>query len=147
MVDHTGPTPTSMLIGTAIVSVAAGYMLGMASSLGFLPNPFAESKSAIPRRKGDTSNYNDEEESSEEELDDGVIIDHAPNWSNGEAADKRDGLRMSAKEKAQAVERKPEPEKNEMQQGWDLSEECKLVLVVRTDLGMTKGKHRCRPCS
>ena len=145
MVDHNPPSATSMLIGTAIVSIAAGYMLGMASSFGYLPNPFAEAKSKAPRRKGDTSHYDDEEESSEEELDDGVIIDHAPNWANGEEADKRDGLRMSALEKERAKEKKnvapttKRDERNELQQDWDLNEECKLVLVVRTDLGMTKG--------
>lgn len=71
-----------------------------------------------------TSNYDNEEESSEEEID-GMLLDHAPNWANGEVADLRDGLKASTK-KDQPV--------------WESStEECKLILVVRTDLGMTKG--------
>ena len=103
MADHQCPTPTAMLIGTAIISLSTGYMLGMASSLGFLPNPFAGPRA--PRQHGDTSHYNDEEESSEEEIDDGVIIDHAPNWANGVEADKRDGLRASALKKRVAREK------------------------------------------
>jgi PTH2 family peptidyl-tRNA hydrolase len=46
-------------------------------------------------------------------------MDHAPNWANGREADRKQGL----------VAEKPK----------DTGEECKLVLVVRTDLGMTKG--------
>ena len=102
MADHQCPTPTAMLVGTAIISIATGYMLGMASSLGFLPNPFAGPQA--PRQHGDTSHYYNEEESSEEEIDEGVIIDHAPNWANGEAADKRDGLRASALKRRVAKE-------------------------------------------
>ena len=114
----------AMLIGTAIISLATGYMLGIGSSIGIIPNPFiAKPTQAGPKSK--TSNYDDEEESSEEEVE-GVLLDHAPNWANGEAADRRDGLRMSAKEQ-------------EKKKWEDSNEECKLVLVVRTDLGMTKG--------
>jgi PTH2 family peptidyl-tRNA hydrolase len=130
MADRTPPTPTAMLIGTAIFSLATGYMLGMASSLGFLPNPFS-SPPPTSKSKSDTSHYDDEEESSEEEIDDGVIIDHAPNWANGEEADRRDGLRASAP---------AAKEKERVNADWNLNEECKLVLVVRTDLGMTKGE-------
>lgn len=125
MADPGPPTSTSVLISTAILSLITGYMLGIGSSLGLFPNPFlqsSEARSVAKRTK--TSNYDDEEESSEEEVD-GILLDHAPNWANGEAADVRDGLK-AAKKAA-----KPEWE--------DSTEECKLVLVVRTDLGMTKG--------
>ncbi len=82
--------------------------------------------------KGKTDNYENEEESSEEEIEeieDMVVLDHAPNWANGLEADKRDGLRVAAKE-----EKKSRPDEFE-----DSADECKLMLVVRTDLGMTKG--------
>jgi PTH2 family peptidyl-tRNA hydrolase len=130
MADRVPPTPVAMLIGTAILSLATGYMIGMASSLGFLPNPFSPSSSTGLKTK--TSGYDDEEESSESDIDidDGTPMDHAPNWANGEEADKRDGLRASAKK----VHEKPVA-----RDGWNANEECKLVLVVRTDLGMTKG--------
>lgn len=159
-----------MLIGTAIISIATGYMLGMASSLGFLPNPFAGPRA--PKQRGDTSRYNDEEESSEEEIDDGIIIDHAPNWANGEEADKRDGLRASALKKRierengvsgsetpratpavvvpgtrqqESVKEKRRRELREAKaecerRGWDVNEDFKMVFVVRRDIAISIGK-------
>jgi len=125
MADRLPPTPLAMLIGTALIAGISGYMIGIASSLGFFPIPFAP-KAAAARG---ISNYDDEEESEEEDIDES-ILDHAPNWSNGLEADKRDGLRASTSTPTQKkleaiVENTDEP--------------CKLVLVVRTDLGMTKG--------
>jgi peptidyl-tRNA hydrolase, PTH2 family len=124
MADRGPPTSTAVLISTAILSLIAGYMLGIGSSLGIFPNPFLQSREArAASKRSKTSNYDNEEETSEEEVD-GILLDHAPNWANGEAADVRDGLKVTKEEK---------PE-------WENStEECKLVLVVRTDLGMTKG--------
>jgi PTH2 family peptidyl-tRNA hydrolase len=116
-----------MLIGTAIISIITGYMLGMASSLGFIPNPFS---AQMPSKRRITAD--DSEESSSEEFEDDAILDHAPNWANAEAADIRQGLRASAKPAAGAERSPKTPWENN-------SEECKLVLVVRTDLGMTKG--------
>lgn len=94
----------------------------------------------------------DSEESSSSEIDDDIILDNAPNWANGVEADRRQGLRVgndgvvqpltSAKSKSGNKERKgvSEVEEEDAKAGWeDLAEECKLVLVVRTDLGMTKG--------
>jgi PTH2 family peptidyl-tRNA hydrolase len=131
------PTPVAMIIGTAIVACLSGYMFGIASSLGFFPIPFMP---RAPKERG-IANYDDEEESEEEEID-AEILDHAPNWANGFEADKRDGLRF--------VSKKPEDKKKESEKqfgsttaekaDWENSdEECKMVLVVRTDLGMTKG--------
>jgi hypothetical protein len=123
------PTPLAMIIGTAIIAGVSGYMIGIASSLGLIPNPFVAKE---PRTRG-ISNYDDEEESEEEDIDES-ILDHAPNWANGVEADKRDGLRATAAGRAEF--KKEEVVKT----GWeDSNEECKLVLVVRTDLGMTKG--------
>ncbi|KAL3425530.1 peptidyl-tRNA hydrolase PTH2 [Phlyctema vagabunda] len=118
------PTPLALIISTAIVAGLTGYMIGVASSLGFLPIPFMN---RAPVVRG-IANYDNETESEEEDIDES-ILDHAPNWSNGLEADKRDGLR--------AEQKAPVPEKPSFE---DSSEECKLVLVVRTDLGMTKGK-------
>lgn len=115
-----------MLIGTAIIAGLSGYMIGIASSLGFFPIPFVTKEA---KARG-ISNYDDEEESEEEDIDES-ILDHAPNWANGVEADKRDGLRVAAK---------PERKEEVGMAAWeDSTEECKLVLVVRTDLGMTKG--------
>ncbi|TAQ89150.1 hypothetical protein B7494_g2552 [Chlorociboria aeruginascens] len=138
MADRTPPTPMAILISTAILAALSGYMLGVFSSLGFLPIPFAPTTAAKPRG---IENYDDEEESEEEDIDDSTL-DHAPNWVNGLEADKRDGLSIGAAAAKDNVGEK-EKERTEKDKAWDESsstEECKLVLVVRTDLGMTKGK-------
>ena len=149
MADRAAASPMALLISTAILAAISGYMIGIASSLGFLPIPFMP-KAAAPGRRGRTDNYDDEEESSEEDIDEG-ILDHAPNWANGLEADKRDGLRATAKAlkaiKKEAMEEKrikresrEEKVVKKEEPSWeDNNEECKLVLVVRTDLGMTKG--------
>jgi PTH2 family peptidyl-tRNA hydrolase len=136
------PSPVSVLIGTVIIAGISGYMIGIASSLGFLPIPF---QPRPPIKRG-IENYDDEEESSGEEIDEGSILDHAPNWTNGYEADKKDGLRQREPKHV-----KSEPERDSptptgpstllpSSASWaDSKEECKLVLVVRTDLGMTKG--------
>lgn len=103
----------------------------MGSELGLFSSSTTKARALQPKIKveGKTDNYENEEESSEEEIEDMVVLDHAPNWANGLEADKRDGLRVRAKE-----EKKSRPDEFE-----DSAEECKLMLVVRTDLGMTKG--------
>lgn len=132
------PTPLSILIGTAIIAGISGYMIGIASSLGIIPNPFV---SRPPVQRG-IQNYDNEEESSEEdvdELDEGVL-DHAPNWANGYEADKRDGLRARTESSKQGGKNTKSRSSKATLPEWENSqEECKLVLVVRTDLGMTKG--------
>lgn len=126
MADRAAPTPIAMLIGTAIVAGLSGYMIGIASSLGFFPIPF---QNKPPKQRG-IDNYDDEEESEEEDIEES-LLDHAPNWANGVEADKRDGLRVDAKKEVKAKKEEP---------AWANSkEEFKMVLVVRTDLGMTKG--------
>ncbi|KAI9647926.1 hypothetical protein NHQ30_004315 [Ciborinia camelliae] len=124
------PSPTAMLIATAIIAGISGYMIGIASSLGFFPIPFMPQQA---RERG-IANYDDEEESEEEDID-ASILDHAPNWANGLEADKRDGLRVMERNAAKKNEKKKSAVGLV-----DNGEECKLVLVVRTDLGMTKGK-------
>ena len=89
-------------------------MIGIFSSLGFLPIPFGP-KPLAGKPAGRTDGYDNEVESSEEEISDDEAS-HAPNWGGAVAEKKKDAK----------VEE-------------DLREECKMVLVVRTDLGMTKG--------
>lgn len=126
MSDADGTRQATVLISTAIVSVFSGFLLGVYAIRGYLISPELE--------KERMANYVDPVESEESDVDEeDTILDHAPNWSNGEAADRRDGLRLGAL--GGKVERTAE-----------LNEECKLVLVVRTDLGMTKGQwHLLRP--
>jgi PTH2 family peptidyl-tRNA hydrolase len=120
-------TQASILISTGLVSVFSGFLLGVYAIRGYLISPELHAE-----RQANTV---DPVESDEEDIDqDDTILDHAPNWANGEAADRRDGLRAKAAATPdKARERKPEAAVA------DTREACKLVLVVRTDLGMTKG--------
>lgn len=181
------PSTLSTIISTAILSLVTGYFLGLGSSIGILPSPFnSVSNPTFASKRGILAGRIrsdlDEEESSSSEIDDDVVLDNAPNWANGEEADRRQGLRFesgkgvskedrsvklgntSGKRKEQekpdiiqeeedesegsgelvaAFEVVPMQSKRENKlesPPWESSrEECKLVLVVRTDLGMTKG--------
>ncbi|CAD6505043.1 BgTH12-00542 [Blumeria graminis f. sp. triticale] len=115
------PTPVAMLIGTAIIAGISGYMIGMAASLGLVPNPFSW---LFGISDADSIADDASVESEAQDIDDS-LLDHAPNWTNSTAADEKDGLRTP-------VTARLAPLSND--------EECKLVLLVRTDLGMTKGK-------
>lgn len=119
------PTQTGMILTTALASVVTGYVFGIYTARGYLISPAL----AEERRKY----HNDPVESEESDVDeDDATLDHAPNWANGLDADVRQGLKFRDSGVA---------EKRSLME--DTSEECKLVLVVRTDLGMTKGMILC----
>lgn len=102
-------------------------------------------------------NLYDPVESDESDVDEGdTVLDHAPNWANGVEADARDGLRQrgvaagAGEKKNKKKGKKGAVGEEEARSSAPLvdvgtggnanaNEECKLVLVVRTDLGMTKG--------
>lgn len=126
-----------ILVTTTFTSFFTGFLLGVYSIRGYLISP-----ELAGERRG---NYGDPVESEESDVDeDDTVLDHAPNWANGEEADRKQGLRapkeavtkkkevvQEAKEAKKAAAREPD--------SGNPDEECKLVLVVRTDLGMTKG--------
>ena len=106
-----------VVVTTSVLSLVSGFLLGIYAIRGYVVSPALKEERA--------ANWKDPVESEESDIDeDDKILDHAPNWSNGEEADRRQGLRTNAPAVA--------PKANE---------ECKLVLVVRTDLGMTKGMY------
>lgn len=119
-----------MLVGTAIVAGISGYLIGVVCCRREVSST---STSAMISDQGRTANYDDEKESEEEDVD-LISLDHAPNWENSIEEDKKDGLRITTK--------KTKQQQSKPTQNWEekSSEECKMVLVVRTDLGMTKGK-------
>ncbi|KAI8188755.1 Peptidyl-tRNA hydrolase 2 [Colletotrichum sp. SAR 10_65] len=129
MAIHDATTGQSAaVITTTLVAFLSGFMLGVYTIRGYLISPELRAEAR--------ANKEDPVESEESDIDeDDTILDHAPNWSNAEAADVRDGLRQ--RNTAEKKAKKPNPEKAPLA---DSNEECKLVLVVRTDLGMTKGK-------
>lgn len=122
-------------------------MLGVYSIRGYF---FVSPTLASERRKY----FDDPPESEESDVDeDDTILDHAPNWSNGVDADRRDGLRLSKPAKKKGGSKKASKDASNNKEDakanddnddriaeGSANEECKLVLVVRTDLGMTKGK-------
>ncbi|KAF7545749.1 hypothetical protein G7Z17_g8935 [Cylindrodendrum hubeiense] len=115
MDDQSG-VQTGYILSTAFASLIAGYMFGVFQTRGYFISP--------ELREERRANLHDPVESDESDIDeDDTLLDHAPNWANGADADRRQGLKNSEKPVVK-----------------DTGEECKLVLVVRTDLGMTKGK-------
>jgi PTH2 family peptidyl-tRNA hydrolase len=110
-------TASALLVTTSIVSFISGFGLGVYAIRGWLVSPdLAAERDA---------NLHDPVESDESDVDEEeTLLDHAPNWANGAEADRRQGLRASAAPSGLR---------------FNANEECKLVLVVRTDLGMTKG--------
>jgi PTH2 family peptidyl-tRNA hydrolase len=135
MSDIDTANQTGVIIATAAVTFITGFFLGVYSIRGYLISPaFAEE-----RRK----NLATEVESEESDIDeDDTILDHAPNWANGEDADRRDGLRARKSQGVAVASSKTKDGSAPKTAIIDANEECKLVLVVRTDLGMTKGTRR-----
>jgi peptidyl-tRNA hydrolase, PTH2 family len=131
--------PSGVVLSTSIVTFISGFMLGVYSIRGYLISPDL----AAERR----ANIGDPVESDESDVDEGdTILDHAPNWANGVEADRRDGLRQRQTQQSGGEEKKKSQKKKKKDDSFPSAqvadpgdEECKLVLVVRTDLGMTKG--------
>ncbi|KAI0202590.1 PTH2-domain-containing protein [Astrocystis sublimbata] len=128
---------STAVITTSLLAFASGFGLGIYSIRGYLipPSLSAERKQRLA----------DLPESDESDVDEGdTVLDHAPNWANGAEADRRQGLRQNQnEEKARHAKKEAEethPRQTFVNPGANEHEECKLVLVVRTDLGMTKGK-------
>ncbi|KAK0634698.1 peptidyl-tRNA hydrolase PTH2-domain-containing protein [Bombardia bombarda] len=132
-----------VVLSTSIVALLTGFMLGIYSIRGYIISPSLAAERA--------ANYTDPVESDESDVDeDDTILDHAPNWANAEDADRRQGLRADGpKESTKTSSKKSSSKKSFAAVAASapvaaadpkITEECKLVLVVRTDLGMTKGK-------
>ncbi|KAF3766501.1 hypothetical protein M406DRAFT_89282 [Cryphonectria parasitica EP155] len=138
------PDHTLVVITTSVVALITGFLLGVYSIRGYLISPELVKESR--------ANYDDPVDSDETDIDeDETVLDHAPNWANGEAADRKQGLRVSAAPEDKTNKKKKKTNKTTAAEEEktastgastveDTGEECKLVLVVRTDLGMTKGK-------
>ncbi|KAI1489166.1 peptidyl-tRNA hydrolase PTH2-domain-containing protein [Biscogniauxia mediterranea] len=137
---YTSPEAT-LVLTTSVAAFLSGFVLGVYSIRGYVvPRSWAAERER---------NLRDPVESDESDVDEGdTLLDHAPNWANAEDADRRQGLRVrkggrgnssNKKREAEAEAANPLP-RDALADTADSKEECKLVLVVRTDLGMTKGK-------
>ena len=108
------PSTIAVVTATAIIAATAGYMVGTASSLGFFGSPRTSKKRKQPKESWPNSyDVKLHPDSSDEEL--------------MESLRENDGSSESVDD---IGELKAFDENNE---------DCKLNLVVRTDLGMTKG--------
>ncbi|KAI1506302.1 peptidyl-tRNA hydrolase PTH2-domain-containing protein [Biscogniauxia marginata] len=160
MADPSTSPAATLILTTSVVAFLSGFLLGVYSIRGYVVPPAWAAERA--------RNLRDPVESDESDVDeDDTVLDHAPNWANGEDADRRQGLRVrrddndtnsinnkknknksknknkkeEEKEKEEnAAESSTSPQDGQLSAGANPNEECKLVLVVRTDLGMTKGK-------
>ena len=123
--DRLPASTTSYVVATAILAVSIGYFIGQASSLGLFSSPkrkSSSSKTSWPNSYDVTIHP----DSSDEEL-----MTHLR--GNGEK-----GVKDTEDEDSEDEELGQEQE-GELKTFEGNREECKLVLVVRTDLGMGKG--------
>ncbi|KAK4241078.1 peptidyl-tRNA hydrolase PTH2-domain-containing protein [Achaetomium macrosporum] len=120
---------SAVVVTTSIVALISGFGLGVYSTRGWLVSPDLKAERE--------ANFKDPVESEESDIDEeDTLLDHAPNWANGEEADRRQGLRASST----LSQSQPQSRSGRQPLNINSNEECKLVLVVRSDLGMTKGK-------
>ena len=120
--DRPPPSVTSYILATAILCLAGGYFIGQASTLGLFT-----SKSGKGTAKKSWPNSYDvtvHPDSSDEELMTHLKGEKGKTTPDSESEDEDSG---------------EEGEKGDLKAFEGNKEECKLVLVVRTDLGMGKG--------
>lgn len=121
--DRPSPTTTSYVIATAILCVSLGYFIGQASSLGL----FSSTKS---RKKSKSSWPNNYDVAIHPDSSDDELMTHI----------KKEGVKVvQDSEDEDEDSEEGEQEQGELKAFEGNGEECKLVLVVRTDLGMGKG--------
>ena len=124
--DRSPPSTASVAIATAILGVAIGYFIGQGSSLGlFSSSHISETGSKAKAKKSWPNSYDVtvHPDSSDEEL---------MKTLKGEDVE-------SLSETDEEEEELGKPQEG-LSSFTGNVEECKLVLVVRTDLGMGKGQ-------
>jgi len=120
--DRPPPSTTSYILATAILCLAGGYLIGQASSLGL----FSSSKKGAAKESWPNSyDVTVHPDSSDEEL--------MTHLKGGE------GKATPKTEEEDSAEEEEQQQQGELKAFEGNREECKLVLVVRTDLGMGKG--------
>jgi PTH2 family peptidyl-tRNA hydrolase len=108
------PTILAYCIATAILAGLGGYFLGQASGLGLFGDQATREQAQTPRTIAEHTDTSPAKAAAQEEDEASDISD------NDEDPDTDDQQDLAGFEDM-------------------ANEECKLVLVVRTDLGMTKG--------
>jgi PTH2 family peptidyl-tRNA hydrolase len=114
------PTILAYGVATAILAGLGGYFLGQASSLGLFGDHATREKAHTPRTAEEKTSSSASKAAPEDEESESEESDLSENDEDPDTDSQQDlaGFEDMA------------------------TEECKLVLVVRTDLGMTKGRLR-----
>ena len=114
--ETSAPSTAAIALATGILCALGGYLFGQASSLGLFGSDTRKSgaKSSWPNSYDVTIHP----DSSDEDLMKSLKGNEAPDAEDDDSEEEDQG---------------------ELKTFADNKEECKLVLVVRTDLGMTKG--------
>jgi peptidyl-tRNA hydrolase, PTH2 family len=125
MTDSTPPSTTSVAIAVGLVAITAGYFVGQGSNIGLFGTS-GNPKQPPGKSKSWPNSYDVtiHPDSSDEEL----------------MAQQRAGAGATAVAEAQDSETDDEGDGKELKSFADKQEEVKLVLAVRTDLGMGKGR-------
>ena len=111
-VDRPPPTTAAIVIATAILAGVAGFFIGQGSSLGLFLSSSSSASRSEPRKSWPNSyDVKVHADSSDDGGEDAEAEDDDDNGDDGELATFEDN-----------------------------TDEVKLVLVVRTDLGMGKGE-------
>lgn len=114
--EDSAPSTAAIALATGILCALGGYLLGQASSLGLFGS--GTRKSGAGRSWPNSYDVTIHPDSSDEELMKSL---------------KGDGVLDSE------VDESEDENQGELKAFADNKEDCKLILVVRTDLGMTKG--------
>ena len=117
-IDRPPPSTASIAVASAILAALAGYFIGQGASLGLFSSKSSSSKKSWPNSYDVTVHP----DSSDEEL-----------MKSLKGGEEEDEDKESEEDEANLVEA------GKLARFEGNKEECKLVLVVRTDLGMGKG--------
>lgn len=131
--DRPPPSTLSVIVGTAILAATLGYFIGQGSSLGLFGSskPAGKSKSKNPKKSWPNSyDVTVHPDSSDEE-----VFKQIRGADLGMSSEESLRDSSSGEESGEHLGQK----QSELNQFEGNKEECKLVLVVRSDLGMGKG--------
>jgi peptidyl-tRNA hydrolase, PTH2 family len=136
VLEKTAPSTLALSISSLLFGLVAGYFIGTGSSLGLFGSSSPTSPSSSKRKKQAPkrswpNSYDVDvqqgSDTSDEEFERSIRIGKSDEDADDEEDDGSD-------------EEEAALDPDAFKAHWGSSEEVKLMLVVRTDLGMTKGK-------
>lgn len=123
MTDKSPPSSLALAFSSLLLGLVAGYFIGQGSSIGlFSSRPSSKSRSSKSKRKPQATSWPNS-------YDVTIHPDSSADEAPAEADDEEEDSDSSE-----------EGEDGDINAFADTTDEVKVMLVVRTDLGMTKGK-------